>query len=121
MSSSIETVRICQECNKRFTARTTQTRFCCLKCNRRNYKKRVRQGKVEQSEKETVERRQVSKNKTSAGDTSAKNYLSVQDTCSLLTISRTTLWRLISDRKIKSVKLGRRIVISRSSIDKLFI
>lgn len=116
MSSTIETVRICQECSKRFTAKTTQTRFCCLKCNRRNYKKRVRQGKVEQSEKETVEKRQITKS-----DVSSKSYLSVRDACSLLTISRTTLWRLIGDRKIKSVKLGRRIVISRSSIDKLFI
>ncbi|WP_188584494.1 helix-turn-helix domain-containing protein [Dyadobacter sediminis] len=47
--------------------------------------------------------------------------MSIKDACSLLTISRTTLWRLIEDRKIKSVKLGRRIVISRISIDKLFI
>lgn len=116
MSSTIETVRICQECGKKFTARTTKTRFCTLRCNRRNYKKRERDAKVKKSEKETVEKRQLP-----TANLGAKAYLSVKDACALLTISRTTLWRLIGDKKIKSVKLGRRVVIARHSIDKLFI
>ncbi|WP_159471236.1 helix-turn-helix domain-containing protein [Dyadobacter sp. 3J3] len=116
MSSTIETIRICQECGNKFTARTTVTRFCCLKCNRRNYKKRARKVKVEKSEKLTIEKKQLPPR-----EVATKSYLSIKDACSLLTISRTTLWRLIGDRKIKSVKLGRRIVISRISIDKLFI
>jgi len=38
MSSNIEIQRICEYCNKEFTARTTKTKYCSHKCNQRHYK-----------------------------------------------------------------------------------
>lgn len=61
---------------KKNTARTTKTRFCTLRCNRRNYKKRERDAKVMTSEKETVEKRQIP-----IANLGAKAYLSINHGC----------------------------------------
>ena len=54
MSSNIEIQRICEYCNKEFTARTTSTKYCSHKCNQRHYKAKVKQAKIENSNKETL-------------------------------------------------------------------
>ena len=52
MSSNIEVQRICEYCDKEFTARTTKTRFCSHACNSRAYKANIKSIKVENSNKE---------------------------------------------------------------------
>ena len=116
MSSNIEVQRICQHCGNEFTARTTVTQFCGLRCANRAYKLRQRAIKVEASNKETylIKAKPIEILK-------AKEFLTVRDVAALLTCSTRTAYRLIQQGNIKAVNLAeRKTLIKRSEIDKLF-
>ncbi len=50
----------------------------------------------------------------------AKDFLSIDDTCKLLGVSRWTVSRAIKEKRLKVVNLGKRIVIKRTEIDRMF-
>jgi excisionase family DNA binding protein len=50
----------------------------------------------------------------------SKDFLSIEETCKLLGASRMTIYRQIKSGTIKAAKLGRRTIIKRTEIDKLF-
>ena len=115
MSSNLRLRRICENCGKEFEARTTVTRTCSDSCAKRLYKAKKRTEKVEasnQSTKKAIER-PIEQIRT-------KDYLSIQDTCKLIGVSRWTLWRAIMSQRLNAIKLGRRTVLRRSDIDRLF-
>ena len=116
MSSNIEVQRICEYCGKVFTARTTKTRFCSHICNSRAYKASLKNLKVELSNNET--QRIISK---PIEELKTKPFLSIAETCSLLGISRRTVYRMLERGELKAGKAGKRTIIQRSEIDKLFI
>ncbi len=115
MSSNIKLNRICQHCGKGFIARTTVTQYCSDTCASRAYKERVRQKKINSSNQETqvILRKKIEELKS-------KEFLTITEACILLSISRWTLWRSIKRKEIKAGKIGRRAIIKRSEIDKLF-
>lgn len=115
MSTNIEVQRICQHCGNPFTARTTVTRYCSHKCNSRAYKAKVRGEKIEVSNTQTLTTitRPIEELK-------AKSFLSITDTCRLLGISRRTVYRMLERGEIGAGKAGKRTIIQRSDIDKLF-
>lgn len=49
-----------------------------------------------------------------------KEFLSIDDTSKLLGISRTTIWRLVKNKRLKVAKLGSRSIFRKSDIDTLF-
>jgi excisionase family DNA binding protein len=115
MSSNLEIQRICEYCNKEFTARTTRTKYCSHKCNSRHYKAKQRNKKVQKSIKETATIRtqpiEVLK---------SKEFLSVQDVATILSCSTKTVYRLINDSVLKGQNLGERLTrVKRSDLNKL--
>lgn len=46
MSSNFTVKRICEQCDGIFEAKTTVTRFCSARCNKKNYKLRKRNSKM---------------------------------------------------------------------------
>ncbi|MEK7724180.1 MAG: helix-turn-helix domain-containing protein [Acidobacteriota bacterium] len=115
MSSNIRIMRICEFCGNEFTARTTVTKYCQHRCASLAYKSRARNQKVETSNSEvsaTISAPTV--------ELQAKDFLNVKETCQLLGISRWTMSRAIEDGRLKAVKLGRRILIKRTEIDRMF-
>ncbi len=50
----------------------------------------------------------------------AKDFLSIDDVCKLLGVSRWTVSRAIKEKRLKAVNLGKRIVIKRTEIDRMF-
>lgn len=52
-----------------------------------------------------------------AEGSATKKALSVADFCAAWSLSRTTTWRLISARKLKTMKVGRRVLILADSIE----
>lgn len=118
MTSNIQLQRICQFCGKEFTAKTTTTQYCCLKCANRAYKKRTRESKIEKSNNETREIKNAPFQ--TIQQISAKDFLTINETCLLLTVSRTTLWRLIKKENLPVGTIGRLKRIRRSDIDSLF-
>lgn len=116
MSSNIRVQRICQQCGKEFTAKTTVTKFCGDDCAKRAYKARKRAEKVEASNEETLQTitRPIEELK-------AKEYLTAQDVAKLLGCSVRSVYYYIENGTIKATNLGQRLTrVKRSELDKLF-
>ncbi|MBC7407731.1 MAG: helix-turn-helix domain-containing protein [Arcicella sp.] len=115
MSSNIYIQRICTHCHSEFMARTTVTKFCSEKCAKRAYKLRIKIIKIEKSEIETeIVKKQL------VEPIMDKEFLSILEASKLLGVSRTTLWRLVSDEKLKVTKIGRRSIFRKIDINNLF-
>ena len=115
MSSKIEIQRICEYCGNDFTARTTKTRYCSHTCNGRAYHAGMKSLKVERSNKET--QRIISK---PFEELKTKPFLSIAEVGKLLGISRRTIYRMMDRKELNAGKAGKRTIIQRSDIDKLF-
>ncbi|WP_018615240.1 helix-turn-helix domain-containing protein [Segetibacter koreensis] len=116
MSSKIELQRICQQCGKEFTARTTVTKFCSDNCAKRAYKVRVMVAKIAASNIET----ETIKNKT-LEDLKEKEFLTVRQVSKLIGCSRQNVYKLINGGKLKATNiLQKKTLVKRSEIDKLF-
>ena len=116
MSSNIKIQRICQYCKQEFTAKTTVTKYCSLKCNQRAYKELKRSEKIKQSNTETVK---VKKQPIEILKT--KEFLTVREVAQLLNCSVRSAYYYIESGTIKAVNLGQRMTrVKRSEIDKLF-
>jgi excisionase family DNA binding protein len=115
MSSKIEISKVCQQCGKEFTAKTTVTKFCSHTCADRNYKQRKKAQKIDQ-----VKTPVQQKTDYNLSQLSGKEFLNIAETCQLLGASRMTIYRQIKSGNIPALKLGRRTIIRKSDIEKLF-
>lgn len=115
MSSNIRLNRICEECNNSFVAHTTVTRFCSKGCNGKFHKRKIKLLKINASNQETQKKIEQPRKQLVEMD-----YLTIQDTCTLLQISRTTLWRLLKEKVINAHNLRGRKIIQRVELSKLF-
>ncbi len=115
MSSKIKISRICKYCKNEFTARTTKTNYCSLKCSSRAFKARARELKIEQSNQETKALK-----KTNFEVAKARDFISVSQASDLLGISKRTIYRIISRGELNSAKFGTRTVIRKSDLDNFF-
>ena len=114
MSSNIQIQKTCQHCAKRFLARTTVTKYCGDVCAKRAYKLRHRKQNIEQTIKEDIQENILNNKKVQ------NEYLSIEEACGLIGVSRWTIYRLIEKGIFKSAKIGARVIIPRSEIDRLF-
>ena len=115
MSSNIQIQRICEFCGNEFTARTTVTKYCSHPCASMAYKARTRNTKIKVSNIKMTQSVSIP-----IARLQAKDFLSIDDACKLLGVSRWTLSRAIKEKRLKAVNLGKRIVIKRTEIDRLF-
>ncbi|GAB4035262.1 helix-turn-helix domain-containing protein [Spirosoma gilvum] len=115
MSSNIRVRRICEQCGNEFEARTTVTKTCSDACAKRAYKARQRAAKIQASDEPT--RKIITK---PLDDIRAKEALNIAEASQLLGVSRWTIWRAIRSGHLTAIKLGRRTIIRRSDIDRLF-
>ncbi|WP_338839789.1 helix-turn-helix domain-containing protein [Flavobacterium ginsenosidimutans] len=115
MSSNMRITRICQFCKEEFTAKTTKTKFCSLKCSSKNYKLITRHKIVDISNKETERIRMLDFEAVKK-----REYLSINNCVLFFGISRRTLYRMIERKDVETVKLGRRNFVSTKSIQALF-
>ncbi|MCB0553027.1 MAG: helix-turn-helix domain-containing protein [Phaeodactylibacter sp.] len=115
MSSNIRITRICQHCGEAFIAKTTVTQYCGDRCAKRAYKARKKAEKIEASNEETQR-----KIEQPIIELQAKEFLTVKEACQLLGISRTTLWRTIKQGRLKTAKIGTRIIIRKQDLQDLF-
>ncbi|MEM6515045.1 MAG: helix-turn-helix domain-containing protein [Bacteroidota bacterium] len=115
MSSNIRVPKVCQHCGNEFIAKTTVTKYCGDGCAKRAYKKRKREEKVQDVAPVVAQKQEY--NQAQLKD---KDFLSIAETCELLGASRMTLYRQIKNGTINAAKIGRRTIIKRSEIEKLF-
>lgn len=115
MSSNIEVTRICEHCKKRFTAKTTRTRYCSHTCNSRSYKEQVRSGKVKKSNQETA--RLIN---TDIEEIKPLEFLKITQASLLFGISRSTIYRLVNKGQLDVGKFGKRTVLRRCDLESFF-
>jgi excisionase family DNA binding protein len=51
----------------------------------------------------------------------SKEFLTIAEACKLLSVSRWTIWRKIKGNDIQASKIGSRIIIKRTDLDKFLI
>ena len=96
-------------------AKTTVTKYCGDVCAKRAYKDRKRKEKIDSSVQQTATQVQLP-----VLELQAKEFLSIQETCQLLGISRTTLWRTIKKGRLKTASTGGRVIIRKRDLESLF-
>jgi len=114
MSSKIKVKRICEYCGNSFEAKTTVTKYCSHRCNSRAYKAQAKGIKIERSNLETLDRVLLP-----IEALQAKDYLNINEACSLIGVSRMTLHRLIKSNKLNASYIGRKVIIKRTELDRL--
>lgn len=115
MSSNIKIPKICQRCGAEFIARTTTTQYCGDYCSKRAYKARKLEEKKKIIGNVANQRLEFQQEQLKQ-----KEYLSIAEASQLLGASRMTLHRQIKKGTIQIAKLGRRTIIKKSEIEKLF-
>lgn len=116
MSSNITIQRICIQCNQEFTAKTTVTKYCSLKCASRFNKQKVKNAKIEVSNKET----QSIKN-YSLDNLKEREFLTVTQASKIIGCSRQNIYKMINSNKLFATNiLEKKTIIKRTEIDKLF-
>ena len=120
MSTKIRVEKICEHCNNQFIAKTLTTRFCSHLCNSRAYKAKKRSEKLNQTKENTNSSLPIPS--TSLLHTiQDKQILTVDEVAKLLRLSKATVYRIIKEGKLNSVKFSERNTrIYRSEIDRLF-
>lgn len=115
MSSNIRITRICQFCDKEFTAKTTKTKFCSLSCASKNYKKDKKERRTEiiRQEKEALKSSYV-------GILEKLDFFTIEQAVIYTGLSRRTLYRLNERKELDIAKIGSRSIIHRSVIDQFF-
>ena len=122
MSSNMAIPKTCSYCGKAYIAKTTFTRYCCLKCNSRHWKQKAKEEKIQNSliaQQQTMQSQQTLQTAIPIS-LQSKNYLCVQDAAELIGVSRWTINRMIKRGDLIIHKFGRKKIIERSQIDKLF-
>jgi excisionase family DNA binding protein len=108
--------KICHQCSREFTARTTVTKYCSDKCSKRGYKDRKRAEKIAQVNTETQNIKLQPLNVLKQ-----KEFLTASDLAQLLNCSVRTVYYQINNGTIKATNLGQRLTrIKRSELDRLF-
>jgi excisionase family DNA binding protein len=115
MSSKILIPKICTLCEKPFIAKTTVTKFCSHNCSRAAWKQQHKTSKVLTAQKEEYDKAEGINYKI----IQSKEFLSVKEACLLLGISRTSLNRYMTQGRIIPIRLGKRVIIHRKSINNL--
>jgi predicted DNA-binding transcriptional regulator AlpA len=116
MSSKIEVQRICQHCGTDFTARTTVTKYCSLKCASKANKAKIRAEKVQKSNTET---RLIKTNPIE--ELKAKEFLNVSEVSKLIGCSRQNVYKLINTGKLNATNiLEKKTIVRRCDLEKIF-
>ena len=119
MSSNIRIKKICQHCNKVFTAKTTVTKFCSDACAKANYKKRLKEQKIDVSRNATM-RQLVSDNANHAemnnSINQSKEIISLLELCAITGLSKSTFYRLMKDKKFPRLKVRQRLLFKKVEV-----
>ena len=120
MSSNLQIPKNCRHCGNAFIARTTVTKFCGDTCAKKAYKIRKRNEKIQSALTIDMQKPSDSQTITNLDNVNNKDFLSVTDASRLIGVSRWTIQRMIQQGRIKAVTFGRKRIIARWQIERLF-
>jgi excisionase family DNA binding protein len=121
MSSNLKIIKICAFCKQEFIARKTTTETCSDACAKRLYKVKQREKAVRRAEAETMVRREpkafITEGEIKA--VQAKEWLTLKEAALLLSVSPLTLRRWTLAGKVRSKKVGRKHLFTRTDLRKI--
>ncbi len=113
--------KICQCCQKEFTAQRTATKYCSHACNSKDYKLNIRINNIETNNKATETIKRTDAKIKAWQPLQGIDFLTVKEVSILLRCSVMTTYRLVRNGTIKAVNLSeRKTLIRRSDIEKIF-
>ncbi|MDQ6755324.1 MAG: helix-turn-helix domain-containing protein [Bacteroidota bacterium] len=119
MSSNIRIKKICQHCDKVFTAKTTVTKFCSDVCAKANYKKRLKEQKIDMSRAATRSQLLTTGVILEEKDHSAKyskEIITLSELSAMTGLSKRTFYRLMKDKKFPRLKIGQRLLFNKVEV-----
>jgi len=112
MTGKFEYKTVCKHCGKTFIAQKSTTKYCSAHCAKRAYKADLR-AKQLQEESDTIKER-------NRRNLLAQEYLSITTAAALLSISRPTLYKMITAGELKALRISERIIrIKRTDLEQL--
>ncbi|MCB0699172.1 MAG: excisionase family DNA-binding protein [Chitinophagales bacterium] len=121
MSSNLRIPKVCLYCNNNFIAQKMNTKYCSLKCAQRNYKQQQREKKLQKANKDYIKQTATKPIIQSNNNTIHKPYLTIKETCQLLNSSDSTIRKAIKDGRIQTIRIGKKHIIRRDDIEKMFL
>jgi excisionase family DNA binding protein len=116
MSSNMILSKVCEFCNKDFTAKKTVTKYCGVICARKAYKKRIRDKKIGEIEIKTDTQKQAK-----LEGLKNQKYLTIAEVAAILKISKRSAYLYVSQGRLPAVNFGVRCLrISSLELDSLF-
>jgi excisionase family DNA binding protein len=112
MNAKFEYKKVCNQCGGTFTAHTSTTKYCGQQCAKRGYKTEKQK---ERLQLESIEIQERNRQKILS-----QEFLSISSAAEMLSISRPTLYKKITNGEIKSIRISERIVrIKRSDLEQV--
>lgn len=100
----------CEVCGQSFVPKTVDSVYCSKKCGAAAYRKKKVQKKKEEEQQAVID-------KISAD----RLYISVPEAIALFGVAKSTLYRLVRQKRIPAINLGTRLVrIDRAAIEEMF-
>ena len=100
----------CEVCGQFFVPKTVDSVYCSKKCGAAAYRKKKAQRKKEEEQQAVID-------KISAD----RLYISVPEAIAIFGVAKSTLYRLVRQKRIPAINLGTRLVrIDRAAIEEMF-
>jgi len=118
MSSNLRIVKVCAYCKQEFIARKTTTETCSDPCAKRFYKHKLREQTISRAKLETEVRRKPGAfiTEEQIRVIQAKEWLTLVEAALLLNVSPLTLRRWVLAGKVKSEKVGRKHMFTKTNL-----
>lgn len=118
MSSNIRIKKICQHCDKVFTAKTTVTKFCSDVCAKSNYKKRVKEQKIDASRSATMRQMVPASDQGEINNPikQSKEIITLLELSAITGLSKSTFYRLMKDKKFPRLKIRQRLLFNKTEV-----
>lgn len=119
MSSNIRINKVCQHCNKLFTAKTTVTKFCTDNCAKANYKLRQKEHKIQLSHSDTE--KQLLENKSPGRRAPGhgfmgKEIVNISELSVMTGLSERTIFRLMKNPTFPRIKIGKKLLFKKDKV-----
>lgn len=102
--------KLCAVCGEAFIPKTVSSVYCSKNCSNAAYRNKRAQQKQEEQRNAVIER--ISADRL---------YISVPEAIALFGVAKSTLYRLIRQKRIPAINLGTRLVrIDRAAIEEMF-
>lgn len=112
MARKFEYKKVCKCCGKTFTAYTSTTKYCSSICSKRGHKAELRDKRLQTNSEEIQE--------SNRKKLLSQEFLSITSAAALLSISRPTVYKMIANGEIKTIRISERIVrIKRTDIEQI--